>query len=280
MLELIKLALAAAEPARLLVEYLNRQGIAAEQRVQADGIQILVPGETLAPAQRLLQQVQENPQLLNQSAWQSSHTTGKRAAFTGLGSGWQRFAPLTLTVAILAVLIYLSPYVVGGRIYQLLFFPPQLSDLASQPWRLFTPALLHFSIMHIAFDVIWWLDLGNTIERRQSAWHLLIIALVVAAVSNTAQFLVSGPNFGGLSGVIYGLLSYMWLWGYLRPASGLALRPSVAVIMLGWLVLCWTGWLGPVANFAHLAGLVSGLVLAVITLTFTRANSSKMGSVP
>lgn len=273
MLELIKLALAAAEPARLLVDYLNQHDIAAEQRAQSDGIQILVPGEALAAAQRLLQQVQEKPQLLNQSAWQSSRVDGPRASFDGWGRGWQHFAPLTLAVAVLAVLIYLSPYVLGGRIYQLLFFPPQLSDLASQPWRLFTPALLHFSIMHIAFDVIWWLDLGNTIERRQSAWHLLIVALVVAAVSNVAQFLVTGPNFGGLSGVIYGLLSYMWLWGRQRPACGLALRPSVAVIMLGWLVLCWTGWLGPVANFAHLAGLVSGLVLAVITLTFERANT-------
>ena len=30
--------------------------------------------------------------------------------------------------------------------------------------------------------------------------------VVIAGLSNTAQFLVGGPSFGGMSGVVYGLL--------------------------------------------------------------------------
>jgi GlpG protein len=30
------------------------------------------------------------------------------------------------------------------------------------------------------------------------------------------------------------------------------------IIMLGWLVLCFTGRVGPIANLAHLGGLIVG----------------------
>jgi membrane associated rhomboid family serine protease len=33
-------------------------------------------------------------------------------------------------------------------------------------------------------------------------------------------------------------------------------------MMLIWLLVCMTGWLGPVANAAHVTGLLSGLVFA------------------
>ena len=149
------------------------------------------------------------------------------------------------------------------RLYRAFLFPEELAFLPYQPWRLFTPALLHFSVLHITFNLIWWLDLGGQVERKQSPLRLLVLFLVVAGVSNVAQFLATGPLFGGLSGVVYGLLGYVWVQGRLRPEAGLAIPNPVVVLMLGWLVLCWTGLLGPVANMAHLAGLVTGVLLAL-----------------
>lgn len=34
--------------------------------------------------------------------------------------------------------------------------------------------------------------------------------------------------------------------------------------MLGWLVLCMTGYLGPIANMAHLTGLLVGMGMGYI----------------
>ena len=114
--------------------------------------------------------------------------------------------------------------------------------------------------------MLWLRDLGSMIEGRQTSWHLAILALVIAAGSNLAQFYVSrSPVFGGMSGVVYGLLGYVWIRGKLDPASGLFLHQSTVVMMMIWLVLCFTGLLGPVANYAHLAGLLMGMAWGYVS---------------
>jgi len=101
-----------------------------------------------------------------------------------------------------------------------------------QIWRLFTPMFLHFNIMHILFNMLWLRDLGSMIEARKSPWLLLVLVLVIAAVSNVAQFRVSGPTFGGMSGVVYGLLGYVWMQGKFNPAAGLALQKQTVTLMI------------------------------------------------
>ncbi|HEV2211306.1 MAG TPA: rhomboid family intramembrane serine protease [Verrucomicrobiae bacterium] len=128
-----------------------------------------------------------------------------------------------------------------------------------QVWRLITPIFLHANFLHIFFNMWWLKDLGSMIEARQTWVHLLALVLVVGAGSNLAQYFVThSPIFGGMSGVVYGLLGYIWLRGKFDPASGLFVHPSTVTLMLVWLVLCFTGWLGPIANYAHLAGLALG----------------------
>jgi GlpG protein len=230
-----------------------------------------VPSEQFADARSWLDTIRAHPERLNQVAWQGSQARdGQSLRLQDLTRGLQRFGWATLLILALCVLVYLSQFVVGDSLYRALLFPVQLGRLVDSPWRLITPALLHFSILHITFNLIWWLDLGGAIERLQSSWRLLGLALVVAAVSNLAQFLASGPLFGGLSGVVYGLLGYVWLWGRWRPGEGLSVSTSIALLMVGWLLLCWTGLLGPVANIAHLAGLATGLLLTGIWLSLTR----------
>ena len=126
-------------------------------------------------------------------------------------------------------------------------------------WRLFTPMFLHFSIIHIFFNVLWLRDLGSMIEGRQSSWLLLVLVLVIAAVSNLSQYFWGGPMFGGMSGVVYGLFGYIWIRGKIDPGSGLIMDPRNAGMMIIWLLFCFTGLVGPIANAAHLSGLVVGM---------------------
>jgi GlpG protein len=125
-------------------------------------------------------------------------------------------------------------------------------------WRLFTPIFMHFSVMHILFNMLCLRDMGSMIEGRQSSWLLVVMVLSMAAVSNLFEYFWGGPNFGGMSGVIFGLFGYIWVRGKLDPASGLIMDRRSATIQIIWLVLCLTGLVGPIANGAHLSGLVMG----------------------
>lgn len=126
-------------------------------------------------------------------------------------------------------------------------------------WRLFTPIFLHFGFLHIFFNMLWLRDLGSMIEARKSSWFLLLLTLVLAATSNVGQYLARGPNFGGMSGVVYGLLGYTWMQSKFNPSSQLSLAPQTVTFMIMWFFVCLAGLVGPIANAAHGVGLVVGV---------------------
>jgi GlpG protein len=140
---------------------------------------------------------------------------------------------------------------------------------SGQYWRLITPIFLHFSIAHIAFNTLWLWDLGRRFEHVMGSGKTLGAILLIALGSNVAQYVFSGANlFGGMSGVIYGLLGYAWVWGFICPERSLQLPQGVINFMLIWLVVCMVGFtelmgLGSVANAAHVGGLVIGMLLGL-----------------
>lgn len=132
---------------------------------------------------------------------------------------------------------------------------------SGQVWRLFTPMFIHFGVIHLIFNMMWLYQLGCMIEARRSTLNLLAVVAVTEVCSSLAQYYVTGhASFGGMSGVVYGLAGYVWIRGKYDRASGLFLDSQSVTILLAWLVICYTGIFGPIANTAHLAGLVVGMV--------------------
>lgn len=126
-------------------------------------------------------------------------------------------------------------------------------------WRLVTPIFIHFGIIHLLFNMMWLMDLGRMIEVRRSSWFLVLFIGVVAVLSNASQFYMSGPRFGGMSGVVYALLGYVWMQSRFNPRSGFVLHAMTVQMMLIWFVLCLTGLVGNIANMTHTVGLVVGV---------------------
>ncbi len=163
---------------------------------------------------------------------------------------------------------FITKYVVDGTF--MTYHTGLLEIRDGQIWRLVTPVFIHFGILHLLFNMMWLKDLGTIIEQRQGTWFLGVFVLVVAILSNLGQFFWAGPNFGGMSGVVYGLLGYMWIRGRYDPASGLSLNPTVVTMMIVWFLLCLTGLVGHVANAAHGAGLAAGMIWGFISAKLRR----------
>ena len=261
------LVLGDARMAQALVDYLATLGIPCELTQSELGVSVW-----LADERRLAQAQQEVKRFLSEpnhprymeASWQSGHADARIDYSKGMTDPVTDFlhqaGPLTLVVIIACLAIYALD-AIGLPIFDELAFHPTLAQFTDwQAWRYVTPAFIHFSVLHLVFNLLWWWYLGGQIEQRLGSGKLFILLIVGAALPNIAEFFASGPRFGGLSGVVYALLGYSWLRARLQPDCGLAMPPALMGFMLVWLVLGFLDMLGtPTANMAHLVGLLVGL---------------------
>ena len=133
-----------------------------------------------------------------------------------------------------------------------------------QWWRFITPMFIHFSWLHIVFNLLWVWEIGRKIEFTNSAVVLFVAVIASSLAANVTQYLLSGPSlFGGMSGVVFGLLGHSLIWSRLVPWKDVGLPSGVYIFMLVYLVVGFTGvidllGLGSLANGAHLGGLIGG----------------------
>ena len=140
-----------------------------------------------------------------------------------------------------------------------------------QVWRLVTPIFLHFGLLHIVFNCWATIVEGTLIETGRGTLRLAVLVLVSAVLSNLGQYLLyefirarhgctASAVFRGSATRMFG---YLWMKGMYEPEQGMILHPNTISTMLIWLVLCMTGVLGPIANAAHVVGLVVGIIFGV-----------------
>ncbi|GFD73215.1 rhomboid family intramembrane serine protease GlpG [Tenacibaculum sp. KUL113] len=265
-------------PAHLLANYLTSQSISATvMQSDKEFVVVLDDHAHVDRAKVIAEDFLTNPTnpKYQQAAWDS----GKNVQLAPSGSGFSVKniindaikGPFTSVVFLLCVAVYtLSLLGLFAPIAQhLLMQPFSVLSENHEWWRLLGPAFIHFSALHIIFNLLWWGMLGAKIERTLGVSMLLIVFLVSATISNAAQAIFSDPVqanlylFGGLSGVVYAVMGFVWWLGWLRPSWGLSLPNSIVGFMLVWLVLGYADilWVN-MANAAHTAGLISGCLLA------------------
>jgi GlpG protein len=194
-----------------------------------------------------------------------------RIVYSGQSTNVSKF--IVLISGILFVLPYLNKDI-ANLIYAQLFLSinaldPWQSLMEGQLWRLFTPVLLHFGPLHILFNGWWMLDLGRMVEQKLGSLKYAGLLLIIAIPSHLVQGFFFGPSFGGLSGIVYGLLGYVWLRSKRDPRCGLFLHPQTMMFMMIWLLLGF-GVLKNIANGVHVVGLLMGLLAAHIKTKLNR----------
>jgi GlpG protein len=159
-----------------------------------------------------------------------------------------------------------------------LAWEPGLSEVRQgQVWRLVTPIFLHFGPLHLLFNMMWMLDLGTMIERRRGGLFLAGLVLVIAIASNLAQAALKGPAFGGMSGVVYGLIGYIWMKGRFDPDSGLYLHPTTVTMAVIWFFLCLAGIIPNAANVVHAVGFGVGLAWGFLSAMVANRGGRRAG---
>lgn len=186
---------------------------------------------------------------------------------------WSRHEPLLKW-------LYVTPVeLING---QLAWIPAEglaATFTTGQLWRLVTPMLIHANLIHLAFNMSWLVGLGALLEGRFGWWRFLLGVLIVSAASNVAEFYLNmrwglpvlglfelnpEPWFGGFSGVAVALFGFEF--GRHRGGRPITtMTPNSSFIMLGFLFLCVTGGLGPIANVAHFTGLGLGFAAGFIS---------------
>ena len=224
--------------------------------------------------------------------WRGGLRTARRQPVTTL---------MLLTCAVLYVLWSLQWSMTGpivGTLYSpLVVVPPEsfpvikdtlhtriaLSDMLHQRewWRLVTPILLHFSWLHLAFNMTWLWTFGGRIERDEGSIYWIGVVVLWGVVSNLAELFYGTALFGGMSGVLYAVIGYLWV----EQVTG----RRRTVVVPGWLLLMVVLWafLGVItassssdelsvfgiermANAAHFSGLLAGCATALLSSLWHR----------
>lgn len=199
------------------------------------------------------------------ASWESGQTDSglHYRRFPFFATVRERAGPFTLLLIAACIIVFIMMNVVGDQSVMIALAWPYDSSLDVDVWRYFTHALMHFSVMHILFNLLWWWYLGGAVEKRLGSGKLIVITVISALLSGYVQHKFSGPWFGGLSGVVYALMGYVWLRGERDPESGIYLQRGLITFALIWLIAGWFDLFGmSIANGAHVTGLAVGLAMA------------------
>ncbi|GAA0856198.1 rhomboid family intramembrane serine protease [Aliiglaciecola litoralis] len=181
--------------------------------------------------------------------------------------------PFTWFIVLLCAVVYVMQNA-GLQVWveqQFRILPLHVIAHYGQWWRVISPSLIHFSELHIILNLLVWWQIGRLIEFRLGSVSLITVFLLTSIISNIAQLQVSGTGFGGLSGVVYGVIGFAWFCGLLRPMLGIKLPGHFVAFAIAWLVLGYTDvlWI-KLANTAHTGGLIAGGLAALCLVWFVK----------
>jgi rhomboid protease GluP len=181
-----------------------------------------------------------------------------------------RSAPY-VTYSIIAITVFIYVLQLASQTLRRVDIPVEwfkkANDLiqAGQLWRLLTPALVHGSLPHIAFNMYALLSFGTGLERHFRHGRFLLLYVLGAFSGNVLSFFFSPEPSIGASTAIFGLLGAEAIFliqnrklfaGQFRSAIG-------NIIFIAAINLFIIGALPGIDNWGHIGGLLGGLIFTL-----------------
>ena len=166
------------------------------------------------------------------------------------------------------VIVFILEYIAQGFMIKYFALIPYLVTKQFFIWQFFTHMFLHGGIWHIFFNMFALFIFGMPLERHWGSEKFLKYYIVAGLGGGLLHYLINPMSFVpslGASGAVYGLLL---AFGLTFPDTILYLnffipiKAKYAVIIFGGLELFFgiTGTMSGIAHFAHLGGLLTGLL--------------------
>ena len=128
--------------------------------------------------------------------------------------------------------------------------------------------------------MLWLIVLGQQLEQRIGPRRYILFSLIVGVVSNTCQYLMSGPDFFGYSGIVCGMLAFIFVRQKVAAWEGYPLQKSTINFLLFFIVsMMLVQFLSfyletqhgisispGLANTAHITGAAIGALLGLTPL--------------
>ncbi|MFD1804875.1 rhomboid family intramembrane serine protease [Pasteurella oralis] len=178
---------------------------------------------------------------------------------------------LTFFITFLCLIISFFQFIGYEQVILEWMHYPENSPQYQQIWRYLSHTFVHLSLTHITFNLVWWWLFGHTIEHHFGTVKLCQIFLIAALLTGFAQNIASGPYFFGLSGVVYAVLGYVFIFDKFGSKHYFNLPAGFSMILILGII---TGFISPIfgvemGNTAHISGLIIGMLLAWLTLKRT-----------
>ncbi len=195
------------------------------------------------------------------------------------GNSFQRTTPVVLNLIIINVLVFIAQALLDGMVNGGINPAGKITNALAlwplgigmfEPYQLVTHMFTHGSIGHILFNMFALWSFGSMLERVWGPKRFLIFYLACGLAAGGAQLFLSDAPAVGASGAIMGLLA---AFAYLFPNTQLIIFPFPVPVKAKWAIIAIAaidlfGGVYPtgsnIAHFAHLGGLVMGLVLVII----------------
>ena len=193
-------------------------------------------------------------------------------AFNNYGNRFQQTTPVVLNLIIINTLVYIVQFLFDGpdeKISSVIALFPYNTPFF-KPYQLVTHMFAHGGFFHLLFNMFVLWMFGSMLERIWGPKRFLIFYLVCGLAAGVAHLALENVPAVGASGAIMGLFA---AFAYLFPNTELIMFPIPFPVKAKYAIALLAAYdlfsgVNPmgdnIAHFAHLGGLIMGLILVII----------------